>query len=100
MSYESNRFSRNQGENRTRKKDAIRSRDFLRSLIDDKIIYVHLGKMGKWGRPLIEVYSRKRFGDNINDLMLTNNMAVPYDGGKKLDMYSPQPPQPSMYPMT
>ena len=76
------------GKTQAEKDDAIVSRDFLRQLIENKIIYVHFKEMDKYGRPIIEVYNRKYWKHNINDQMIESGMAVLYDGGTKIDRYT------------
>ena len=66
------------------KEYAIKARDFLSNLINDKVVKVHFKKFDKYGRPLIVIYKRgliKR--TNINKLMIKEKYALSYDGGKK-----------------
>lgn len=64
------------------KNAAIRSRDFLKSLIFEKIVQLKLGPHDKYGRVLIDIY--------LNDLHINHEMVrlgygKPYDGtGPKL----------------
>lgn len=57
------------------------SRDALHKLIYGKIIHLQNVSIEKYGRLLADIYL-----DNlhINNWMLENNYAVPYDGGKKI----------------
>lgn len=68
------------------KKEAIISRDYLRSRILNKYKKVVFGKMDKYGRPLINIYDKKSFLNrkkSLNEEMILKNLANPYDGGKK-----------------
>ena len=59
---------------------AVISRDILSQLIMGKIVYLRNVSMEKYGRILADVY----LGDlHINDWMLKNGYAIPYDGGTK-----------------
>jgi endonuclease YncB( thermonuclease family) len=59
---------------------AIISRNILSQLIIGKIVYLRNVSMEKYGRILADVY----LGDlHINDWMLKNGYAIPYDGGTK-----------------
>jgi len=60
---------------------AIEARDALHELIFGKIVV--LKKLGteKYGRILADVYSNDL---HVNQWMLDNHYAVPYDGGKKI----------------
>lgn len=63
------------------KEEAIKARDALHSLIFGKIVHLKNTSTEKYGRILADVY----IGDiHVNDWMLTNNLAVPYDGGTKI----------------
>lgn len=61
--------------------EAIKARDYLSSLILNKIIYVEFMDNDKYGRPLAKIYQNNIC---INDDMITKGYAKPYDGGKKL----------------
>jgi endonuclease YncB( thermonuclease family) len=69
------------GHTETEKKLAIVSRDALRKLIGDKIIILKNIGIEKYGRLLADIYLDDLY---VNDWMLENNYAIPYDGGKKL----------------
>jgi endonuclease YncB( thermonuclease family) len=59
---------------------AVISRDILSQLIMGKIVYLRNVSMEKYGRILADVY----LGDlHVNDWMLKNGYAIPYDGGTK-----------------
>ena len=62
------------------KKQGIISRDFLRSKILNKICKLECRKNDKYGRILSYVYIND---ENINELLITKNYAVSYDGGTK-----------------
>lgn len=57
------------------------ARDFLKSLIEEKVLKVKFGKDGKFGRPLVEIYLQN--GQSISDIMIQQKHAKPYFGGKK-----------------
>jgi len=56
---------------------ACDARDYLRKMVDDKIVYVEFGKMDKYSRPLVNLYKN---GNNVNQLMIIKGFAVYYDG--------------------
>lgn len=59
---------------------AIISRNILFQLIMGKIVYLRNVSMEKYGRILADVY----LGDlHVNDWMIKNGYAIPYDGGTK-----------------
>ena len=62
------------------KEIAVRARDALHKLIFGKIVHLKKISTEKYGRILADVY----LGDiHINQWMLDNNYAIPYDGGTK-----------------
>ena len=66
---------------------AIVSRDALHALIFDKIIELRNNGKEKYGRLLADVYTMppniNTSSIHVNQWMLQNKYAVPYDGGKK-----------------
>lgn len=56
---------------------AIASRDYLSSLILNKIITLHLGTFDKYGRILVDVYSSSI---HVNSLMIQSGYGKPYNG--------------------
>ena len=60
---------------------AICSRDALHGKIIDKFVDLRNVSVEKYGRLLANVYCDGLF---VNDWMLQNDYAVPYDGGKKM----------------
>lgn len=66
--------------NRIEKKKAIDARDYLKRMIDNRIITLHCGKFDKYGRLLGTIYYKNV---NINTNMIDVKHAVAYDGGKK-----------------
>jgi endonuclease YncB( thermonuclease family) len=60
---------------------AICARDALHGKIIDKFVDLRNVSVEKYGRLLADVYCDGVF---INDWMLQNNYAIPYDGGKKI----------------
>lgn len=59
---------------------AINARDVLSSKIMRKSVVLHNVTLEKYGRLLADVYCE---GIHINQWMLDNKLALPYDGGKK-----------------
>jgi micrococcal nuclease len=64
------------------KKLGIEARDFLRTLIFDKVVKIKLYKNDKYGRPLIDVFTLD--GQSIKDILIAKNYAKHYDGGTKV----------------
>ena len=62
---------------------AIKARDALHSKIFDKIVRLENNGTEKWGRVLADVYYENI---HINQWMLDNKFAVPYEGGTKQKM--------------
>jgi endonuclease YncB( thermonuclease family) len=62
------------------KKKAIEAKDALVSLIYGKKVYLRNVQTEKYGRLLADVYIGKV---NVNQYMLDNKFAEPYDGGAK-----------------
>ena len=74
--------------NKVEKKYAILSRDYLRSLILSKIVYLKCLGSDKYGRILGDVYllNDENIVDmsrNIKDYMISNGWSYAYDGGTK-----------------
>ena len=57
------------------------AKEFLEGLILEKVLKVKFGKDGKFGRPLVEIFLHN--GQSISDIMIANEYAKPYFGGKK-----------------
>lgn len=68
-------------QNPVEKLAAINSRDKLSEKILNKIVYLKDIGNEKYGRLLADVIFN---GENMNQWMLDNNLAVEYDGGKKV----------------
>jgi len=65
------------------KEAAYKARDRVRELVHDKQITIHsIAKPDKYGRLLVKVWTDD--GQCVNDLLLAENHAVPYDGGSKI----------------
>ena len=62
------------------KEKGLAARDFLKSIIDNKIITLDCGNFDKYGRLLGTVYYNNM---NINKVMIVNKHAVEYDGKTK-----------------
>ena len=54
---------------------------FLRKLLSEEIVRVRTHKPDKYGRWLVTIWTDK--ADSVNQRMLTEGYAVPYDGGAK-----------------
>ena len=67
---------------------ALKARDYLKSIILDKIVWVRCGNMDKYGRLLGEIYLTQQ--DMINDTnrisaeLISQQYAYVYTGGKKI----------------
>ena len=61
---------------------AIIARDKLKEMILDKIVYIKCGYFDKYGRLLIDIYTKP---DNlhINSFLINEGFAKSYDGGTK-----------------
>ena len=68
------------GSSPNEKQHALQSRDALKEKIMDKIITLDITGLEKYGRILATVYYK---GENMNEWLLKNNYAIPYDGGTK-----------------
>lgn len=68
------------GSSPNEKQHALQSRDALKEKIMDKIITLDITGLEKYGRVLATVYYK---GENMNEWLLKNNYAIPYDGGTK-----------------
>ncbi len=63
------------------KRKAIKARDELRKLVNNKMIKVKCGKFGMYGRVLVKLYTRNNVC--INDHLLIHGFAVKYGVKKK-----------------
>ena len=66
--------------NKEEKKKAIESRDYLRSLILNKIVFVKIMKYDKYGRPLIQLYYNNI---DISKEMIEKGYGKEYFGGSR-----------------
>lgn len=82
------------GKSASEKKSAIKSRDALHNLIFDKVVELRGNSKEKYGRLLADLYYTDDSGNcsgsgdsktkiHVNQWMIDNKYAVPYDGGKK-----------------
>jgi endonuclease YncB( thermonuclease family) len=69
------------GHTEAEKRVAIEARDALHKLIFGKMIVLQNLGTEKYGRILADIYIENL---HVNQWMLDNNYAVPYDGGKKV----------------
>jgi len=69
------------GSTEAEKKKAIEARDALHNLIFGKMVVLQNVGTEKYGRILADIYIENL---HINQWMLDNKYAVPYDGGKKI----------------
>lgn len=67
-------------ENENEKVKAYEARDYLSSLILNKIVTIKIGKFDKYKRPLVDIYVDDIF---INYHMIEKGYGYPYKGGKK-----------------
>lgn len=66
------------------KQAAYKARDRVRELVLDKWVIIHsIQKPDKYGRLLVRVWTEN--GVCLNDLLVSEQLAVEYDGGKKLN---------------
>ena len=64
------------------KQSAVLARDRVRELVLDKpVIIQSLEKPDKYGRLLVKVWTLE--GSCLNEILLSENLARPYDGGTK-----------------
>lgn len=68
------------GKTANEKRMAIESRDKLHELVFDKMVHLKNISTEKYGRILADVYLDEL---HVNEWMLDNSLAVPYDGGSK-----------------
>ena len=68
------------GKSQTEKELAINARDALANKVMGKLVTLQNVSLEKYGRLLADVYCD---GVNMNQWMLDNKFALPYDGGKK-----------------
>lgn len=69
------------GKTKNEKKEAILARDALHTLIFGKMVHLKNISTEKYGRILADVYLEEL---HINQWMLNENLAVPYNGGTKI----------------
>ena len=67
------------------KKNAIISRDFLKSKVmnENQLVYIKCGDFDKYGRLLGTIYINENDDKSINDLMIENKHGYEYHGGTK-----------------
>ena len=65
------------------KRKAKESRDYLKSKILGKTIFLHCLDFDKYGRVLANIYSEEMGNKSINDHMVEMNYGYPYFGGTK-----------------
>lgn len=64
-------------------KIANKARDRLIELINNKLVYVECLNYDKYGRILANIYADKKMIQSFNDKLVSEGLAVFYDGGKK-----------------
>jgi len=74
--------------NDVEKQNAILVRDFLRSMILNKIINIKCGKYDKYGRILATIKLQDS-EKTINDILIEKKYAIKYDGGTKKSYIEP-----------
>jgi endonuclease YncB( thermonuclease family) len=64
-------------------------RDKLKERIENKILLIKCGEFDKYGRLLVEIYENNGQLFSINNWLIENNYAKPYDGGTKEEWFTP-----------
>lgn len=63
------------------------SKEFLKGIIENKIVWIDCDDWDKYGRLLIVIYINKvdigNYEKSVNKLMIEKNLAYSYDGGTK-----------------
>jgi len=62
-------------------------RDKLKERIENKILLIKCGEFDKYGRLLVEIYENNGELLSINNWLIENNYAKPYDGGTKEEWF-------------
>jgi micrococcal nuclease len=71
-------------ENREQVIDAAKKcKKYLESIILDKTVYIRFRKEEKYGRLMGDIYLDNLFSNSVNKMMVENNFAKEYFGGKK-----------------
>jgi endonuclease YncB( thermonuclease family) len=71
-----------------KKARAIEARDYLKTIVQDKIFFAERMGKDKYGRLLVKIFSVNELDmsiseESINDTMIKNNYGYAYFGGKK-----------------
>lgn len=67
--------------------DAARAAsEYLKDLVEGKMVFVDLADTDKYGRSLAEIYLSEGATESVNELLIRSGHAVPYDGGTKADL--------------
>jgi endonuclease YncB( thermonuclease family) len=72
-------------ENKTEVEIANKARDRLIELINNELVYIECLNYDKYGRMLANIYANKKMSQSFNDKLVSEGLAVFYDGGKKQD---------------
>ncbi len=64
---------------------AIKAKNRLIELIDDKLVYLECLNYDKYGRILTYIYADKKMQKSFNQILVDEGLAYVYDGGKKQD---------------
>jgi micrococcal nuclease len=62
-------------------------RDKLKERIEDKILLIKCGEFDKYGRLLVEIFENNGELFSINNWLIENKYAKPYDGGTKEEWF-------------
>tara|TARA_Y100000389_G_scaffold54228_1_gene50091 strand:+ start:9526 stop:9942 length:417 start_codon:yes stop_codon:yes gene_type:complete len=62
-------------------------RDKLKERIEDKILLIKCGEFDKYGRLLVEIFENSGELFSINNWLIENKYAKPYDGGTKEEWF-------------
>ena len=62
---------------------SLKAIERLKELVNDKLIWVKIGRMDKYHRPLVELFSCPDSDQCFNDILVGEGFAYNYDGGKR-----------------
>lgn len=71
--------------NQKEKDYALKTKNRIIELIGDNLVWLEIIKVDKYGRYLINLYKSKNVDVSINEILLNENMAYVYRGGKRRD---------------
>ena len=59
------------------------AKEYLKTLINNKLVILHAKKFDKYGRLLVDIYSQNDTNMSINAKMIQSGNGYEYHGGKK-----------------